>query len=154
MWVAPEGSAAEVALEKAWAEFDARGQEYRCDFVPTPAVQVRSNVEKHHLVAALYNEALREVGSRWVMLIEDDVIPATGGAERLLAAMLAQPPDTAVVAAAYRRREKPDEVCATDARWTYLPWPDEDARGMAEVLWTGGGFAIYRGTAMCGASRE
>ena len=67
--------------------------------------------------------------------------------------MLAQPLDTAVVAAAYRRREIPDEVCATDGRWIYLRWPDAEVSGLAEVLWTGGGFAIYRGTAIRGAGK-
>ena len=151
VWVAPEGSTAEAALEEAWAEFDARGQEYICDFVPTPAVSVRSNVEKHHFVAALYNEALRGVRSECVMFIEDDVIPAAGGVERLLMVMLAQPRDTAVVAAAYRCRENPDVVTAADARWVYPQWPDEDVSGLVGVLWAGGGFAIYRGMAMRGA---
>ena len=130
-WVAPEGSTAEIALEKAWVEFDAGDEGYSCDFIPTPAVPVRGNVEKHQLVAALYNEALRGVRSEWVMFVEDDVIPPAGGVERLLTTMLAQPLDTAVVAAAYRSRVRPNAVCAMDARWVYLRWPDEGMSGYA-----------------------
>ena len=107
--------------------------------------------KSNHFVAALYNEALRGVRSEWVMFIEDDVIPAAGGVERLLMVMLAQPRDTAVVAAAYRCWENPDVVTAADARWVYPQWPDEDVSGLVEVLWAGGGFAIYRGMAMRGA---
>ena len=151
VWVAPEGSTAEFVLEKAWEEFDAREDGYRCDFVPTHAVAVRNNVEKHHLVAALYNEALRGVRSEWVMFIEDDVVPAAGGAEKLLGTMLAQSPDTAVVAAVYRSRWRPNAVCATDTQGAYLKWPDDGEYWLVEVLWSGGGFAIYRGTALRGA---
>ena len=151
VWVAPEESATEAALEDGWAAFEARGEGYSCEFVPTPTVEVHSFVEKHHFVAALYNEALKGVRSKWVVFVEDDVIPAAGGVERLLAVAQAQPLDTAVIAAAYRRRENPDEVTATDANWVYFPWPDEDACGLVEVLWAGGGFTIYRGTALRGA---
>ena len=121
VWMAPEGSATEVALEKAWVGFEARELGYTCDYIPVPAVAVQSNVEKHHLVAALYDEALKGVRSEWVIFVEDDVIPAVGGAERLMAGLQAQPLDTASIAAAYRRREQPEEVCATNANWVYFP---------------------------------
>ena len=148
VWVAPEGSATEAALKDAWAGFDALGQGYGCKFVPTPAVVVESDEEKHHYVAALYNEALKGVRSDWVIFVEDDVIPDACGAERLLAVARSQPLETAAVAAAYRLRDSTDRVCAMDASWTYLPWPEGAAGGLVEATWTGGGFTAYRGTAL------
>ena len=134
VWVAPEGSTTEAALEEAWAGFNACGRDYCIDLIQTPVVEIQGVVEKHHLVAALYNEALKGVRSEWVMFVEDDVVPMIGGVERLLTAMRTQPPDTAGIAAAYRLRENPKMACATDANWVYLPWPEESVTAQIEVL--------------------
>lgn len=151
VWVAPAGSATAAALDQGWAGIDARRQGHVCEKISPPAVAVGSYVQKHHLVAALYNEALRGRRAEWVIFVEDDVLPEAGWVRKLLAAMQAQPPETASIAAAYPRRSNADAICATDAQWTFLPRPAAGASGLTEALWTGGGFTIYRGAALRGA---
>ncbi len=151
VWTVPSGSRTEFELERRWDAFEQSGCDYSCELITTPDAKVTSNVEKHHRVAALYNEALGSVNSEWVMFVEDDVIPEPGGALRLLSEIQRSPLDTACIAAVYRVRENPANICATDSHWRYFKWPEDNQSGLTEVLWTGGGFAVYQGQALLDA---
>ncbi len=149
VWVAPEGSEAESKLSDSWAKFESQNRDYTCSLTTTGVVPAFGNqVEKHQIVAALYNEALTNVGdSEAVIFIEDDVIPKHGASGALLAALQRQPQAGAIMAA-YPRRSNRNEVCALGLNRAYVPWPKGDDCRVLEVEWMGGGLVIYRGNAL------
>ncbi len=149
VWVAPEGSEAERKLEAEWGVFESQERGYTCSLTGTGAVPAfGSRVEKHQIVAALYNEALSSVGdSDTVIFIEDDVIPEHGASAALLAALQRRPQAGAIMAA-YPRRSNQNEVCAMGLDRRYIPWPKDDDCRLLEVDWMGGGFVVYRGDAL------
>jgi hypothetical protein len=153
VWVTQEDAPAAKVLEEAWTSLDGQGREYTCELVSTPVFEVRGFVEKHKIVAELYNEALTDVRTTWVLFLEDDVVPPEGAVTRLLMSIQTASPIAGAVGAAYRRRRNVNELCAQDAKGRYIRWPDKDDESIIDVMWTGGGLTLYRGEALRSAGR-
>lgn len=145
VWMAPEGSEAESALESGGAKISETPDGVTVELLMTPEIKVTDQRMKHHAVAALYNDALRNLDSDIVLLVEDDIEPGEGALGTLLTAFRQLPAEAGSLMALYRSRVRPDSACAGHWYGNYLGWPDEAESGLIEIGWGGGGFTLYRG---------
>lgn len=145
VWTVVAGSETEEILSEAWEAMEAHGRNYTADLIEVPALNIRSELERHQVVAQLYDEALRSVEHDRVLFLEDDVVPETGAFAELSKSFSELPSDTALLGACYESRTRANHWCASDTRGNYLrvDVAGIDA-GVREIGWVGGGLTLYR----------
>lgn len=139
-WAAEGGGGQERALEAGERMLLQLGhslESYKVDPV------VGDTWTKHQHVASLYNTAVPRIRTPLALFVEDDEVAGVGTVAALLAFWRLLPPSTAALMAAYRSRFRPDAICARRLDGTYLPWPNDERRGLMRCLWVGGGFTLY-----------
>ena len=144
VWTVVAGSETEEILAEAWEAMDARGMNYTADVIEVPAISVRAELERHQLIAQLYEEALRSVNHDRVLFLEDDVVPERGAFDVLARCLSELPGDAALVGGCYESRTRPNHWCASDTRGNYLRIGDDESTAVREIGWVGGGLTLYR----------
>jgi hypothetical protein len=141
-WSAAADSQTAGVLESAIQQF-AAGCDYKFEITLVPGENVKSTLQKHVLVGALYTEIVAKVNTPLLLMVEDDNIPQPGAWPRMKKCFHNVPATTGAVMGAYRSRQRCDQVCARQGG-NYIPWPSVSETGLLEAEWIGGGFTLYK----------
>ena len=113
--------------------FEQKARDYGLELNCSPAMEVPDARMKLHLIAALYTDALRTIESDLVLFVEDDMVPASDSANRIVEEFRKLPDTAASLLAIYRSRFRPAAICAGQWYGDYLPWPGESEQGVVEI---------------------
>jgi hypothetical protein len=143
VWTVVAGSCTEENLSRALEHMEGRGLGYSIELIEVPPARASSELQRHQIVAELYEEAARSVLHDKVLFLEDDVIPSPSAYRSLATRFDSLPEDAALLGACYESRARPRHWCASDTQGNYLTM-DGTSGGLQEVGWVGGGFTLYR----------
>ena len=140
LWTAATDSPTEEHLERAIGGFPRVDLGFELKLAPD--APPKTNIQKHALVAGLYNAILPEVRTPNVLFVEDENVPRVGDLSRLGELYQSLPTDGAALMGAYRSRYHCDEVSASKDGVAF-PWDKTYEEAILEAHWIGGGFTLY-----------